>query len=225
MENINTTKKTKSPVSTFEELYAKKDFKAGINVLLQNKQQFSSGTFHYNLGTTYAKLGDMGAARYHLEKAINLGMYNSTSINNLNFVRSKIESEDISTSSALTDKFIDFSLSFPHEAYISLSLGLLILFLGIARYKKINSKFKLGFITFLSLVPVLFSFIYLQNINSAVAMKDIALYEGPSRIFQEKGKLNAGAKIILGEYKDGWFLVKYPTSLSGWINKDNLGIL
>ena len=71
---------------------------------------------------------------------------------------------------------------------------------------------------------MLFSEFYISKINYAIAFKDISLYEGPSKIFSEKGKVHAGSKVILGEYKEGWFYVKFPLSLTGWINKDQLGL-
>jgi hypothetical protein len=73
-------------------------------------------------------------------------------------------------------------------------------------------------------LPFLFSEGYLDKINYAIAFKEIPIYEGPSKVFTEKGKIKAGAKIILGENKEGWFYVKFPISLAGWISKDQLGI-
>jgi len=224
MENNNTNKIVKSSAATFEELYAKKDYKEAINSLLQNKQRFSSGTFHYNLGTTYAKLGDFGAARFHLEKAINLGMYNSATINNLNYVQSKLQGEDISTSSSLPDQIINKSLNIPFEAFVSMSLVLVLFFMLIIKLKSIKNKLVMVLFVLIALLPVIYSRVLTSEVTSAVAMKEIPLYEGPSKIFQEKGKIKAGSKIVLGEFKDGWFFVKFPISLSGWINKDNLGI-
>jgi hypothetical protein len=71
---------------------------------------------------------------------------------------------------------------------------------------------------------VIFSNFYVKNVNYAIALKDTPLYEGPSKIFNEKGRVRAGSKIVLGELKEGWFYVKFPLSLSGWINKDQLGL-
>jgi tetratricopeptide (TPR) repeat protein len=224
MQNNNTAKLTKSSEQSFEELYAHKEYKAAINHLLQNKQQFSSGIFHYNLGTCYSKLADYGTARYHFEKAIKAGLYNSAISNNLKFVKANLDVDDLSTSTHLPDQFMDLSLSIPREAYYTTSLVFILLLALAMRFKKVTRKTIAVICLMFALVPIFYAQFYLNTVNSAVALKDISLLEGPSKIFQEKGKLRAGSKIILGEYKDGWFLVKYPESLSGWISKDQLGI-
>ena len=80
------------------------------------------------------------------------------------------------------------------------------------------------FVMLLSLTPVLISNFYVENINFAVALKEVPIYEGPSKIFSEKGKVRAGSKVILGQLKDGWFYIEFPISLAGWISKDQLGL-
>jgi hypothetical protein len=224
MENSNTTKIAKSPEALFQELYLKQDYKSAINAIIQNKQQFKSSIFHYNLGTAYAKLGDLGPARYHLEKAILQGMNGSAALNNLNYVKSKIENEDLSNSTALSDQFINYSLNIPIEGYWSITLILMLIVLLIIKIKKMTNKYLLFFLFILSLTPILFSNFYLNKVNTAVVMKEISIYEGPSKIFQEKGKIKAGSKVVLGEFKEGWFFIKYPLPLAGWISKENLGI-
>ncbi|MDO9183924.1 MAG: tetratricopeptide repeat protein [Bacteriovorax sp.] len=236
MKNINTLTTAKSSHvieeksmgapgnTTFEEFYIKKDFKGAANYLLQNKQQLSSGIFHYNLGTVYSKMGDFPAARFHLEKAIKEGYINSASLNNLTFVKSQLQVDDISTSVNLPDQFMNNALSIPPSAYVSFSLIFLLFGLILMKSKKLIKKSSIVFLSLLILTPIVFSQFYLDKINYAVAFKDIPAYEGPSKIFTEKGKVRAGSKIILGEYKDGWFYVKFPISLAGWINKDQLGI-
>jgi len=106
----------------FEELYLKKDYKGAISYLLQNKQQLNSGIFHYNLGTVYSKIGEYPAARFHLEKSIKEGYINSSSLNNLTYVKSQLQVDDISTSTNLPDELMNTALSIPPAAYMSLSL-------------------------------------------------------------------------------------------------------
>jgi tetratricopeptide (TPR) repeat protein len=236
MKNINTIAATKSPqliqrkvsndpkVMTFEELYLKKDFKGAAQYLLQNKQQFSSGIFHYNLGTVYAKLIDYPAARFHFEKAIKDGYINSASLNNLGYVKSVIEVDDISTSTSIQDQLINTSLSIPSAAYLSASLIFLLITLLLIKTKNVTKKMTIFILAIFIFSPICYSHFYLENINYAVAFKDVPIYEGPSKIFTEKGKLRAGSKIILGEFKDGWFSIKFPISLAGWVNKDQLGL-
>ncbi len=239
MKNTNTGPQAKSPQgttqltqkmegasvpATFEELYLKKDFRGAANYLLQNKQQLSSGIFHYNLGTVYSKMGDYPAARFHLEKAIKEGYINSSSLNNLTYVKTQLQVDDLSTSSLLPDQLMDTALAIPASVYLSFSLLLLLLGLVLVKSKKIVKKITMGLCAVLIVLPILFSQLYLEKINYAIAFKDVSLFEGPSKIFSEKGKVRAGSKIILGEFKEGWFYVKFPISLAGWISKDQLGI-
>lgn len=223
--NLNEQKIIDAPVrSVFEDLYLKKDYKAAANYLLQNKQQLSSGIFHYNLGTVYSKMGDFPAARFHLEKSLKEGYINSASLNNLTFVKAQLQVDDISTSVALPDQVMNAALTIPPAAYLSFSLLLLLLGVVLLKSKKLFKKISIIFFIILALSPVLFSEYYISKINYAIAFKDISLYEGPSKIFSEKGKVHAGSKIILGEFKEGWFYVKFPISLAGWVNKDQLGL-
>lgn len=236
MKNINTTTAAKSPLVsaqktmeasvnvTFEALYLKKDYKGAANFLLQNKQQLSSGIFHYNLGTVYSKMGDYPAARFHLEKAIKEGYINSSSLNNLTYIKSQLSIDDISTSTNLPDQLMNISLTIPPAAYGSFSLILLLLGITLLKSKKLVKKTSILFLVALIAAPLLFSVGYLDKVNYAIAFKEVPIYEGPSKIFTEKGKVKAGSKIILGEYKEGWFYIKFPISLAGWINKDQLGL-
>lgn len=220
---LSETKNTHQELS-LSDLYLKKDYKGAAQYLLKNKQQFDSGTFHYNLGTVYSKMGDQATARFHLEKAIQEGYVNSSSINNLNFVKSHLQVDDLSTSTSLPDQFVNFTTMVPMAGYATLTLLLVIIFTLMIRFQKITRKWVMAAVMLIALLPVLFSVFYVKDINHAVALKDIPLYEGPSKIFNEKGKVRAGSKIILGEFKEGWFYVEFPVSLSGWINKDQLGL-
>lgn len=210
--------------SSFEELYLKKDYKGAANYLLQNKQQLSSGIFHYNLGTVYSKMGDYPAARFHLEKAVKEGYINSSSLNNLTYVKSQLQVDDISTSTNLPDELMNIALTIPPAAYFSFSLILLLLGITLVKSKKLVKKTSMAFFIVLIATPFLFSQYYLDKINYAVAFKDVPVFEGPSKIFAEKGKVKAGSKIILSDYKEGWFYIKFPISLAGWISKDQLGL-
>ncbi|MBC7713542.1 MAG: tetratricopeptide repeat protein [Rhizobacter sp.] len=236
MKNISTTPITKplaetkveskspSQESSFDELFLKKDYKGAAQYLLKNKQQIDSGIFHYNLGTVYSKMGDQATARFHLEKAIQEGYINSASLNNLTFVKSQLQVDDLTTSTSLPDELVSTATSIPAAGYLSMTLLMVVIFMLLIRLKKIEKKWVIAVVMLLSLTPFLFSNFYVKNINYAVALSDIPLYEGPSKIFNEKGKVRAGSKIVIGQFKDGWFQVEFPMSLSGWINKDQLGL-
>ena len=208
--------------ATFEELYLKQDYKGAVQYLLENKKQFDSGIFHYNLGTMYSKMGDQAAARLHLEQAIQNGYINSASLNNLTFVKSQLQVDDLSNSISLPDQIVSTVTAIPASGYFSLTLLLLVIFTLLIRFKKIQTKWMMALVLILSLSPMVVSYFYVKDVNFAVALSDIAIYEGPSKIFHEKGKIRAGSKMVVGDIKDGWFYVEFPISLSGWVNKDQL---
>ncbi len=222
----NTAKPSDAPATSlsFDQLYLKKDYKGAIQYLLDNKEQFDSGIFHYNLGTVYSKMGDHATARFHLEKAVQDGYINSSSLNNLAFVKSQLQVDDLSTSTSLPDQLVNTASVIPPAGYFSITLLLLVIFTLMIRFKKIQTKWVMAVVLLLAITPAIFSTVYVKDINYAVALKDVPLYEGPSKIFSEKGKVRAGSKIVLGQFKDGWFYVEFPISLSGWISKDQLGL-
>ena len=222
-ESVNLTV-TPLKNETFDELYLKKDYKSAAQYLLDNKKQFESGIFHYNLGTVYSKMGDQATARFHLEKAIAEGYINSSSLNNLDFVKTQLQVDDLSTSTSFPDQVVNTLSSIPIAGYFSMTLLLIIVFTLMIRFKKIQKKWIMVIALLLSLSPILISNFYVKNINFAVALNEVPLYEGPSKIFSEKGKIRAGSKIILGQPKDGWFYIEFPISLSGWVSKDQLGL-
>lgn len=218
------SKKNSADVASFDELYLAKDYKGAAQYLLNNKQQFESGIFHFNLGTVYSKMGDYPVARFHLEKAIHEGYVNSASLNNLNFIRSQNNSEDLTTSSSLPDKIVDNLSSLPSQGYYSLTLALILISLLLIKSRIVKKKISISLLIFLSFSPLVLSHFYVDKLNKAITLNEVVIYEGPSKIFNEKGKLRPGSKIILGEFKDGWFYIKFPISFAGWINKDQLGL-
>ena len=209
---------------TFDQLYVSKHFKGAAQYLLNNKQQFESGIFHYNLGTVYSKMGEHASARFHLEKAIKEGYVNNSSLNNLTFVKNQLQVDDLSTSTSIPDQVVNTMLSIPTAGYFSITLIMILIFMMMVRFGKLQRKWVMAAVFALAILPIAFSMFYVSKINYAVALKDTPLYEGPSKIFTEKGSVRAGSKIVLGQFKEGWFYIEFPMSLSGWISKDQLGI-
>ena len=76
----------------------------------------------------------------------------------------------------------------------------------------------------LGLLPIALSKLYLNNINYAVNLHDAPLREGPSAIYPEMMTIEAGSKFIVKEGNDGWFYIKSPYFLTGWIRRKYLAI-
>lgn len=223
-EPLSETKQQKANQESLEILYTAKNFKGAAEYLLKNKQHFDSGIYYFNLGTVYAKMGDFAHARFLFEKSLKEGFINSSSFNNLNFVRGKLDVDDLSSSTSVPDQIVNISLLIPSSAYLSFSLLLLIAVFLLIKIKKITHKFKITVCLIFSFLPALVSNVYLDKVNQAIILKDVSVYEGPSKIFSEKGKLKAGSKVVLGEFKEGWFFIEFPISQVGWISKDQVGL-
>lgn len=208
----------------FEALYLEKNYKDAAQYLIDNKEAFSSGIYNYNLGTVYLKLEDFAQARFYLEKALKEGNLDSATLNNLNYTKVKLDVDDLTTSTLIPDKVVNFFSSIPQVGYISISLMFILIGLLIIRLYEVQKKRALILILAISLAPLIFGKLYVDDMTKAIALKNISLYEGPSKIFSEKGEVKAGSKVILGESKEGWIFVEFPVSLAGWIEKKDLGI-
>jgi len=211
-------------LSLQKELFLKHDYKTAIDDLLIVKNKYKRNIFHYNLGTLYGKKGELAASRYHLEKALKYGTLEGKILHNLNVVKTKMNLQDLSVSKSMYDKALDFALIIP-SAYYSIISIILLLFVLLGVKKKIIVHNYLRWILIIScLAPILVNLFYLDSINHGIVLNDTRTYVGPSRIFQEKEILKAGSKVIVGKPSNGWFFIKHPNFLAGWVKKSDLAL-
>ncbi len=211
-------------LKSLETLYLDGKYEQAQNLLLKNKIEFNEGLFHYNLGTLLAKTGKVAAGRYHFEKAKKDGYVDTKNHNNLEFVKNQLQVNDISSSEEFSDQFIDSALALPVSIYISMTLILLIIFSLVIRFKVVMNKYLRLIFFVLAFSPLAFNQFYLGQKNQAVSLTELKLYEGPSKVYEEKGAVPAGAKLILGRIEKGWVFIERPLDLSGWVKLENLGI-
>lgn len=203
------------------DLYAQKDFTTFIDELLKAKEAFPESMFHYNLGSAYAKIENFSVAKYHLEKSIKLGSLEPKIFNNLNYVNQKLNVYDLDTSQSLIDRAYGLLLMIPWEGvFILLSLLALIMMI-----KKDLRAPKRGIPILLSpFILTFFFYLYSSNKNYAVTFEAAELREGPSEVFDVSNRIPSGAKVLLTDYQNGWFLVDRPKEYYGWIKKTDIGI-
>ncbi len=216
MDNITTS----SYIKSLEDQYLKKDWAAVRDLLLKHKKEYPSGQFHYNLGTIYAKLGDNGASRFNLEKAISKGYIQTESLHNLNIVEKHvaINSKPIS--------LLEQAGVFSSSAYLSLTLFFFLAVLLLKRLGVLKKKLTTGFLFLFCLLPVLSSILYFSKIERAIVLKESNLYEGPSEAYEARGKIPAGVKVVLGKsFNKKWRLIESPKEAVGWIHIKTLGNL
>lgn len=223
-ETLQTSAPAHSNLTAFEELYANAKFEEAKSYLEKNSQLYSKGAYHYNLGTVRLKLNEYALARYDFELAKKEGFHNSALANNLTYAEKMLALDDLSESTITQERVINSLTNIPNSGYVTITLSLLLIILLMIRLGHITKKFTMIIALILCLVPVLIGKLYVGNLTTAVALDNVKLYEGPSKIFSEKGEVKAGSKIVISDKKDNWFLIQYPMSLTGWVQKEKLGI-
>ena len=220
MNDTNTIEILKS----LQELYLSKDYSGAAKLLIKNKLKLDPGLFHYNLGTVHSKMGNLAAGRYHLEKSLKNNFVNSKVLNNLNFVEQSLSVQDLSTSKNFYDRTIDSSLKFSGTSYLAVTLIFLVAVTICFKKKILVNRWFIGIFLALAITPISYHQFYLKNIKHAILLSDGEVREGPSGVFTTKMSIQAGSKVIVGEFEPGWVFIKYPLELSGWIKRTSLGL-
>jgi len=207
---------------SLEAHYLKGEYAEAQKLLLANKDQFDLGLFHYNLGTTLMKMGNFAAGRYHMEKALKAGYVDSKVLHNLSVAKSHLSVNDIGNSTNPLDIVLSFSLDIPFSLYLSLTLVFAFIMLLLIRLKKLTRPYLMIVLGVIVFLPLFYAGIFLNRFNFAMTLNDSPLREGPSQIYGELTKVKAGSKFIVGESQGDWFYIKSPTSMVGWIKKDDI---
>lgn len=213
-----------SVLKSLREQYQSGDFEAVKTNLLENKDAFAKGEFHYNLGTVYSKTGNYAVGRYHLEKALFEGYDSMATKHNLKSIQDKLGVYDLATSKSVDDVLLTKSLSYGPDFYICGTLILLIISL-VLFYKKAVTKWVLPVLVLIALAPIGFKYLWLNKLNIGITFNEAEVYEGPSGIFEKTGKIPSGAKVIIGKTIEGWMFVQKPVDYVGWVKTKDLGVL
>jgi hypothetical protein len=206
-----------------QQLYIDGDFDKAIEKTLASKDQIEAGLFHYNLGTLYLKKGDLGPARYHMEKAKKQSFSYPMLWNNLKVINSHSEVIDPTKSKVFTEKFVGHYMDLPLLLLSAIALIGLIGTLTSVRLKKLTNKVVIISLVLLSLSPVLLRMGLDKTYRFAIVMNAKRIHEGPSEIFEDYGEIPEGSRIIVSKYHDKWYYITSPSSFSGWIKKSALG--
>jgi tetratricopeptide (TPR) repeat protein len=220
MSNSNTNELLKS----LETLYTKANYQEAIDLLLKNKESFDPALFHYNLGSIYLKNKNLPIARYHLEKATHLGFTSSEVLNNLKVTEHGLNLTSVETTGSWSTDYFYQALFLPQTYVIIYALFVVSLLLFVKKLKKLSWMYFTSF-ALLLLSPAAIKSLLSDNLQQVVVLKTSHCKEGPSGIFEDNHELPAGLKIIVTKPKDGWYFIKYPSHLSGWVKKDDLGII
>jgi hypothetical protein len=194
---------------------------------------------HYNLGCAYFRLGKLGYAIYHFERALLLDPGAEDAAFNLQTVRTmvagKIKDE---LKGAAKDPFWVRAVSLTSQARWAvlflvlwwLTLGTLFLLRyvspGPARAGLVAAN---SFVALLALVGglLLGGRLYLdERVTVGIVLPDrLAVREGPDATTKVTFRLHAGLRVRLQGGAGDWSRIRLANGLEGWVRKREVGVL
>ena len=206
----------------------------------QEHPRDSDPYYHYNLGTTYYHLNQLGPALAHLEKANQLSPHQSDILFNLNQTRLLLEKQMspglLDPTSTWLDQITDrISLD---EVRATLGLiALLITLIWIRSYLKTRSLKNTffqpsGYIGFIALTLSLLVYSaqrWARSSPPAMVLKAQIVRSGPGDRFMELGNLREGVKIrrlSASAQEEGsqeeWRQIRFSEQAIGWVKSSAL---
>ncbi len=214
---------TQDILKAAQESYLKEDYQNSLKIIRENKDNLDPGLFHYNLGSIYLKMNDFGPARYHLEKARDDGFNYPMLWNNLEYIKLQPGVTDPLLSKDLKEAIVAKTMDIPVSFFVIYFLLGLSAILFSLRKKIIKNKILVVIALAALVVPGVFRYTYKEGHTFAIAMKDSRVFEGPSKIYPDYGKINAGSRVVVGKFYDDWYYIVSPSDRSGWVQKSDLG--
>jgi len=224
-----------SPTTNAATLYTQGKFQEALGALQQNG--LKSASDYYNAANCYFRLGKLGVALSHYEKAHALAPSNDDITYNLRLTEQTLEKTGgvAKDQSLWRGRLVPYLRRFP-EAFADLLLGLVTLGLAVVAYRSKKEKVKFNqalvqpsFLVVLALWAatglVTIAIASAQNMKLGAVIHDVAVARsGPSETFTELFKLPAGSKVeVTGESREGWLQVRFSVGNIGWIlDKDLL---
>ncbi len=206
-----------------EEFYVNQDYDSALSVILKAKSDLDPGLFHYNLGSIYLKMEQLGPARFHLEKAKNFGFSYPMLWKNLKYIKAQPQVLDPTKSKNFQEFFVGKVIDTPMFFVGLFGLICTIFILLSFRKKWIEIKAAVAGVILLALLPLAGSYIIKNGYQYAIALKPIRVYEGPSKIYPDYGEIAEGSRVLINNLQDDWYFIISPSSQSGWVEKTDLG--
>lgn len=205
-------------MKTFEDYYVKKDYSNALTYLQEHSKDIPTDLWHYNLGTTYARLSQFPSARYHLLKSAQQGFNTPSLTQNLDFVEEKLEVTKLEKSLDLGDYLHKTGMLF--EGEILTTLSLLCLIAGLLALKQKRSFLRAALLLVLTLLPLGVNY-WISHWPRALVIRATAVFEGPSAIFEGQNEVPAGVLIITNGSGE-WRQILYPSRFGGWVKSKDL---
>lgn len=203
-----------------------------------------SAALSFNLGTAYAQLGELGAATYHLRRALQPQAEASTDVaeaarRNLGVVRQRAEVAAIAGSLQIDrpETWRDAALSAlrsPAFGWLALAAGwlALLLWIGRTRYREAARSALAGLAAVLAALWLVIGGLHGYALRAELgAPQAIALpaklevREGPGVHRKTVFTVQGGSRLSVVERGAGWARVRLPGGLEGWAPLSGLGEL
>ncbi|MDA8793860.1 SH3 domain-containing protein [Bacteriovoracaceae bacterium] len=191
--------------------------------LLESFSLNPDGEYFYLKGNLLAKEGNFSQARILFEKAKFSGYENSLLENNLSFVKKQLRTKYIEESNDISSQLYSFTNNYTYTFW---SLFLWPLFIWFVLLFINKSKWLIKIIPLLMML--IFSSLVIYTKESGIVSfsnKDVAIFDGPSRAFDQVREVPAGIKLITKELRKNWYYIVFPDNLSGWVPKEDLEFL
>lgn len=222
MKNFNTDEFLKS----LEPLYLEGRFEEAVELLTTHKTQLDAWVYHFNMGTFSSKMEKYGAGRYHLEKSMMYSGDRSLAETNLQFVLDKLGPVDVSLGLTQFESWAIYLQRFPQNYSIILGLVLMIIVSLLWNAKLIKRWYTLAFLFVFAILPTAVDHFWVRVYKVAIVLDNTPVHTGPSEIFEEKGELTEGSKLLLKSSSDGqWLQVLKPARSVGWVKNEKIGQL
>jgi hypothetical protein len=170
----------------------------------------------YNLGFISHKKGELAQSVYYLEKAKSEGLFSKEWDESMHKVKFDLGIDLIEANYSKTDELLLNGHSVKIEVYYSLIV--IFILVGLGLFKFVNK-----YVSIIVLVPIVLIVLMIKTIGpltGAINKVEVAIYRGPSRIFEQVQTLGPGVKILFSKQNKDWKYIKYPEVFQGWVYKN-----
>jgi len=210
---------------TLEKQYIEGSYSEVITSLLSHSQDIQSGLYHYNLGTLYAKMGKMGIARFHFERALGQGNVSAMVMNNLSAVKESLTQSALQKPEGLSYQTLFSIGEMPDQIFLTFGLIVAIISIFVCRFRILKYWKHLLVVGLLGFIPYVTISLVKEDVNFAICLERSNILEGPSEIYKVNDELPEGIKVLLGDTKGDFIFIKAPEKYTGWVKRIDIGIL
>jgi hypothetical protein len=182
--------------------------------LSENKDQFDSAVFHYNMAIVHFQQNDYVQSRYHLELAKLTGGETMDVNKKLEIIKDNLGLKYLEEPETVSDYIYQSYYSTP----TSLWLIALFVFVGAGVWSIRKAQYWLTGIISATLITIAILYkIYISSTDVVIWVNESTLYQGPSEVFETTQVVSSGSKLVVEYHQDGWLRVKAPSNISGWL--------